>query len=538
MTPLPSAPRIILLATHLAAKTDIEGLAILAAQHTKVLRQDLLLRILLTCLPETLPPVKYVPLVQYLEDGNLEKGVQLRELDWSSVQDFTEDEATRKVRKLRLLPLAYENPPADVSQDPVSLFLIHRARRVDEAAGLLAQLPDLIVPFLDHAPCIRTWTVSVLLPLLRRNHEYYPNEPAIQTLSAFEQMNDHAAIDLLLSHTGVRNEDLLHVGRDLRGLIGPWLYNDARWTRSDEKGHSPGHSSSTTCIICPGWERVLEWITERASKSWKVAVKAIDQWDGPGDADLGGYASIWLDDEDLGYLEKRYARAALASAYLIPEASVESLIGVNSIITKIMALLDLDTCPTLQVASSLLAPFSDPNGKQLLFAKNATHMRNDLLAESNILTAPTETTTRLLHVLTLSAFILTKIGVPCTVRKAGELAFLQDEQEQRAEAAQYLHLLVSNGPKTDDKYWIRARNELLWLRDWGAEEVQDSRNVRIPGVLGQLKKEFLETECLKAFLSNTRKTFSPVLVKICCTETLRLLPREIHIRRCSREAPR
>ncbi|KAI2463989.1 secretory pathway Sec39 [Annulohypoxylon bovei var. microspora] len=504
MIALPSPSRIVLLAAHLAAKSDIQSLTTLAAQHTKVLRQDLLLRILLTCLPETLPPSQYVSFVQNIESGSLETDVKPGEVDWSSVQDITDDEAAKKVRKLRLLHLSRESAPKDNLNDPVSLFLVHRARRVDEEAGLLTQLPDLIVPFLDHAPCIRTWMVSVLLPLLRRNHEYYPHYPATQTLSAFDQMSDRAAVDLLLSQTGARQEDLAHVGRDLRGLIGPWLYNEARWVRSDENGSSLENGQPTAHIICPGWEHVLEWITAQASKSWRVAVRAIDEWDGPGDVDLGGYASMWLEDDEQEYLEQRYARAALASAYLIPEASVEALNGVNSIVTKIMALLGQDPCPTLQVASSLLPPFTDLAGEQLLCAKNATYMRNDLLSESNTLTTPRETSTQLLHILTLSAFILSKAGVPCTVRRAGELAFLQDEREQKIEATNFIRSLSNHGPKSDDKYWIRARNELLWLQDWGAEEVQSSSNVRVQGVFGQLQKEFLEIECLKAFLSNTR----------------------------------
>ncbi|KAI5854520.1 secretory pathway Sec39 [Durotheca rogersii] len=505
MVAFPSASHVVLLAVHFAAKSDVESLTSLAAQHCNVLRQDLLLRILLTCLPETLPTSQYVSLIRRIESGALETDGDSHGLDWSSVQDITDDEASRKVRKLRLLPLAWPNPPTGATEDPLSLFLIHRAYRVDGETGLLAQLPDLIVPFLDHAPCVRTWMVSVLLPLFRRNHVYYPHCPHVQALAAFDRMNDQAAVDLLLSQTGARQEDLSHVGRDLRGLIGPWLYNESRWKRGGEKrlpsGHDQVPSGETNC---PGWERVLEWITTQASKSWRVAVKAIDQWDGPADVDLGGYASMWLEDGEQEYLEQRYARAALASAYLVPEASVEALTGVNSIIAKIMALLDQDPCPTLQVASSLLPPSAGSIGEELLCAKNATYIRNDLLAESNILTTPNEASTRLLHTLALSAFILTKAEVPCTIRRAAELAFLQDKREQKSEAVKFIHSVCHKGPKSDDKYWIRARNELLWLRDWGAEEALGSPDARVPGVFGQLQKEFLETECLRAFLGSTR----------------------------------
>ncbi|EMR67420.1 putative secretory pathway protein sec39 protein [Eutypa lata UCREL1] len=472
MSALLSPPRLVLLAVHLATKSDIDSLTALASQHSTVLHKELLLRILLTCLPETLPSSEYVSLVERIESGQLEDGHESLEVDWSSVQDFTDEEAARKVRKLKLLRLAWKDAPEEALDDPVTLFLIHRAHRVDEEAGLLSQLPELIVPFLEHAPCIRTWMVSALLPLFRRNYEYYPNEPIAHTLSAFERLDDRTAASLLLSQTGVREEDI-------------------------------------------GW---LIKFSVRVGN--RVAVKAIEEWDGPSDVDWAEYGSMWLGDEEQGYLERRYARAVLAAAYLIPESSVEALSGVNSIITKVMSLLDQDPCPTLQVASSLLPPFVEFNDDHILCAKNTTYMRNDLLEESNPLTTPTEMTTRLLHTITLSAFILTKGGAPCTVRRAGELAFLQDEREQKAEASRFILALSNKGPKSDDKYWIRARNELLWLRDWGAEESWESTNVQAQGVFGQLNKEFLEVECLKAFLSNTRTNIADAGLGIRNTSTL------------------
>ncbi|TGJ84302.1 hypothetical protein E0Z10_g4449 [Xylaria hypoxylon] len=169
-----------------------------------------------------------------------------------------------------------------------------------------------------------------------------------------------------------------------------------------------------------------------------------------------------------------------------------------------MSLLDQDPCPTLQVASSLLSPFTESENETLISARSASLMRNHLLEDSNYLTTPNQTSTQLLHVLTLSAFILTKAGASCSVRRAGELAFLQDEREQKAEAIRLIRSLSAHGPKNDDKYWIRARNELLWLRDWGAEEAYGSPDIQVHGIFGRLKKGFLEIECLKAFLANTR----------------------------------
>lgn len=96
------------------------------------------------------------------------------------------------------------------------------------------------------------------------------------------------------------------VGRDLRGLIGPWMYGDSRlkWRKLRKT------SSSFDAVItpldevpvanerCARWEDVFHWITEQAQApaSWSTAVQAIDQWDGPGDVDLGGFedGTEWL----------------------------------------------------------------------------------------------------------------------------------------------------------------------------------------------------------------------------------------------------
>jgi hypothetical protein len=82
---------------------------------------------------------------------------------------------------------------------------------------------------------------------------------------------------------------------------------------------------------------------------------------------------------------------------------------------------------------------------------------------------------------------------------------LQDEREQKAEATKLIHILSNNGPKTDDKFWVKARNEILWLRDWGAEDGWSTDAVP-RGVFSQVKRDFLELEILKALLSNTRES--------------------------------
>ncbi len=506
MALLLSPAKLVLLAVQCAVNGNIDSLTTLAARHPAILRKDLVLRILLTYLPETLPSSHYVEFIQQLENATFPDTPD-REIDCSPVEGLAEDDAARKVRRLRLLPLASSEPQEEATDDPVTLFLLRRSYKVDEEAGLLDELPALLLPFLHHSPCIRTLLISTILPLIRRNCEYYPQEPISYTLHGFQQLPDRVAVNLLLSQTGAKETDLALVGRDLKGLVSPWLCEDKRWKRGKHSADSPEEFSSGggTDDLCPGWNEVRCWLTARAAKNWRVAVNAIQQWDGPVDADLGGWGVPDVIADHRDYLSGTYLQAALASAYLIPEASFEALDGAYSILAKVSHLYGLDPISPLASELAVLPPLAEQIPDELISAKNAAYMRNDLLSSSNPLTTVTEESAAFLQASILSAYIITKAGCPCTIRRAGELALLGDEREQKAEAAKLIHALSNNGTKTDDKFWLKARDEILWLRDWGTEDGWSSEGLP-RGVFSQVKRDFLEVEILRALLSNTRKS--------------------------------
>lgn len=503
-----------LLAVHLAVKADIDSLAFIAANHGSVLRKELLLRILLTYLPETLRSSDYVTLIENIERGDfLESSTtendQKHEIDTSPVESLTEEDAIKKVKKLRLLPLSpssSETAPSTTevaADDTTSLFLLRRSYKVDEEAGLLTELPALLSPFLDHSPAIRWLLVSTILPLLRRNCEYYPNEPIPYTLAGFQRLPDRTIASLLLSQTGAREEDYGLIGRDLKGMVGPWMLDGKRWNNGSQKSGTDGDENP-----CPGWNQVLRWLTSNASKNWRVAANAFDQWEGPQSVDLSGILGegegSQLSEEQRRHLDWTYAQAALASTYLISTASAEALEGAYAILNRAVVVTNQNPLPPLQNAVGLLAPLAEQVDGIVASPKNATYLRNDLLESSNILTWPTETSTAFCQALITSAFILTRAGAPCTLRRVGELALLQDEREHKAEALKLIHALANQGPKTDDKFWMKARDEIFWLRDWGAEDAWGATDSRPKGIFSQLNKEFLEVEFLKALLTNTR----------------------------------
>ena len=434
-------------------------------------------------------------------------------VDVTALEDLSEAAASKRVRKLHLLPLLWPSAPADAPIDPLTQFLIHRSLRIDEITGLITQIPDLIVPFLQHSTYLRTWTISTVLPLLRLNYEYHPQDGATMSVAAFESLDDRTGITTLLSRTG--EVDDTTVGRDLRGLVGPWMYGDTRLKRRRLERNSSFLSAQNVEPLddtrnpdinekYASWEEVFNWVTEKATDSWKTAVQAVEQWDGPGDVDLGGYedGTEWLHESDQQYLERRYARAALACAYLIPDDSADALLGIRGILGRIHALLDCDPLPTLEVAGALLSPV--PGVESLLSPTNSRFLRGGLLEEENVLTAPNESSLKLLHALLVSAFLIRRAGLRISIRRVGLLVLLKDERDQKYEFEQLVQAIISKGPQSDDRYWVRARNELLWLRNWGAEESAEGVSSG-KGVFGKLSKESIEVALLRGLLSNNRK---------------------------------
>jgi len=513
-----SPAKAILLAVHLASNSDISNLRTLISQNRKALRTEIVLRILLSHLPECVDPSEYVPLVQELIDGET-RDIEELPVDASILSEITENEASKRVKRLHLLPVTWPNSPADGPDDLLARFLIHRSMRIDQYTGLIDQIPKLISPFIPGSNELRAWMITTVLPLLRLSYEYHPNEHIMTTLGTFERMSDEEGLALLLSGTGKSNSasdgrdaSKNNVGRDLRGLVGPWMYGDTRSKRRKLRKESNLNGQITLAQEetpdskgkYAGWEEVFKWVTSQARTSWKTAVQLIEQWDGPGDVDLGGYedGTEILDDYDQQYLEQRYARSALASAYLIPDISLEALLGINSILTRLILLLDIEKLPTLEAAGALLTPVMHLGN--VLSTKNGIFLRNSYMEEDNVLTWPSEESLRLLHALLVSAYLFTKEGTGITIKRAAELTLLQQEFEQREEFKRLLLVHNSRGPKGDDRYWARTRNEILWLRNWGAEDLPGNVAVNGRGIFGRLSKEEIEVSLLKTLLSNNR----------------------------------
>ena len=503
-----SDARAILLATHLCANGNLSGLQRLRAHFPSILSVDLVLRIILTFLPESTEPAIYTPLLLSLRDGSPPPS-EGEDPDISSVTDIPDAVARKQVRTLRLFPLSSgETVVEDIPTDSLTQFLIHRAYRIDTETGLQPLIIELLQPFVQHSDFLRTWLISTLLPLLRFNYEYNPEKGEAISLEILESLDSGTAVNTLLSRTERHNEGG-DVGRDLRGLVGPWMYGSGRSKRRKLDGEarrnsisrSPGQTNSSE-VNDLGWQDVNEWLLSTSLKYFALAVEAIDQWDGPQDVDLGGYGdlNVTISTDDQRKLEEQYGQAGLSAIYATTEASVEVLNGSCRILSRIAKLMSIEGNSSLGVDDSQL-PNLSINIEHISNTSKASILQNSLMVPSNPLTYPNQLSVTFLDALLVSTRTLYELGHLLSCRAAAEICLFSSDEAQLFQIRDVVGTLATEPRHGRD--WRKCRLQLLWLRTW--QEKPDQKQPAGHGIFWRVSRTVLEMEILKAMLTARRK---------------------------------
>ncbi|CAI7678319.1 unnamed protein product [Penicillium discolor] len=496
----------ILLATQLCVGGNVADLPILQARFPHCFPLERLLRIILTFLPESTEPSQYTPVLQELANSsNLPSD---RPIDTSAVQDLSESLARKGVRKLHLRPLQRPDEEDEIaSADPLTKFLIHRAHLIDSETALQPLILELITPFYENSPIIRTWLISSLLPLLRLNYEFYAHRDETISLEILESMDDQTAVNILLSlmSSEESNMDLVN---NLRGLIGPWLYggNRSKRRRLNEAAQQSSvsfieGSEKPQATELAGWEHVNEWLLSRSLVDRDSVVSAYTHWDGPLDVDLGGYdnAGTQLSEEQARDLQVRYGQSGLAVVYAHADSSMAVLEGSFQVLTRVAKLLDLEDSSYLTSDSELPSVHYDTESTSS--TSRASLLQNALLRPTNPLTKPSPPSISFLSALLLSLRILTELGhlVPCRV--AANMCLHSTEEMQLAELKNVVNSTVKHPNVNQD--WSMVRQRLLWLRDWQAEQSDNAWDEPSPyhGLFWRIPRDTVETEILKALLA-------------------------------------
>ncbi|KAI5294665.1 hypothetical protein KEM52_003501 [Ascosphaera acerosa] len=476
-----SAAHLVLVAVQRCLAGDASALPRLRALAPDVLSPALCLRIILTFLPETVPPAQYAPVVRLLiagdggDDGVDEAagGDGAIDID-ASIAGLSVAAATSRVNRLRLRPLA---PPAlrrdtakldglDSAARPLMLFLVHRAHRIDSETGLQTYLPDLLGPFLATSAVLRRWTVSRVLPLLRTNYEYAAQcSTGPLSLEVIDSFDAATATNFFLAaspSSGLTTTDgQALVGRDIRGLVGPWMYG----LRPDD-GVSDADAGAGAAALVRGWHEVNEWLVSTSRTDFALAAAAVEQWGGPSDVDYGGYldvGEVGMPDGVADRLRENYARAAIACVYSTDEVGPEALAASCQILARLASLTGHDETLQLQHSCSALSEISFEGASWPSVARPQL-LQRALLHETNPLTAPTLQALTLLDALIISARTLHDLGKDMTVRECAELCLVADQSQQETEFRAVMELLRSRPRKHRD--WAAARVAMRWLSRW------------------------------------------------------------------------
>ncbi|KAL9597690.1 MAG: hypothetical protein Q9179_004176 [Wetmoreana sp. 5 TL-2023] len=527
--------RIILEAVRLASSTEVPSLQQLIAREPETLQPELVLRILLTYLPESTEPAQYISLLQQLALGAVHEPSQPPLRYVQPGKELSDAEALHQVRNIHLLPIAEGQDAQAGCTDQLSLFLLHRARRIDAETGLIPEVQQLLEPFVDRDSYLRTWLISNLLPLRRLDYEYYPQNDDVSTLEAFEKLEGRPAIDALLSRSyraGVPEKP--QIARDIRGIVGPWIYGGN--SRKRRKMYHDQRRSSLTAPKLPeqstgppedevvaGWSDVNEWVLDFATRDFIEAADTIEQWDGPSDVDYDGYGDIEELDDDLSRgLAKQYARTGLAAIYAVTETSHYILEKSHGVLKKLARQSDLSGPLELDdlQASSVL----DLSQDYLDQLTEVYLLHNALLRLDNPLTCPEQASLSFTSLILSSCLLCQKLARPRNSRNLATMALFGRREEHMEELRKTLQKVPFR--TREENAWAEVRQWVLWLRDWQYQADDNASHDREGslGVFCKIKRVDVEIELLRAFL---RASCYSLAVNVYCTSGGHPIPDDI-----------
>ena len=491
-----SQAAIILEAVKSCIESDIIRLRALVALNEEILGFELVLRIILTYLPESVEAAVYVP---FLRDLVLRDLTALDDEGQTSIvnTEINEYEARSRVQNLQLLPLQLPTILKAEEADTFTKFLIIRAYRIEEETGSLLLVQQLVEPFLSHSNTIRSWAVSTLLPLLRLNYDYYSRDLSLDT---FQRLHGVSALDELLEGASSTNEVW---GRDLRGVVGPWMQGEISQKRrklNDETAVNVVYNEEEDITPLTCWDYVNNWVQARAEGDLKAVVSLFEQWGGPQDADFGG----WLDDDDradkpgIEQGRQNYVQTGFSTIYTAPDSSMVALDSIQAILIRATQFENLPRPPDPRSAMSSVVEIS-PSMEFIASLVPSQILSQSVRNPSNALTRPSENAVQLASFLLASAHLTHDLGQPMSLKNVLSLCLFSTASDQKL----YLRKILSNtGSKhVDDSGWVARRGKLLWLRNNSASAQSNDKAI---GLLSKVTLSDLEGQILKAMITTSR----------------------------------
>ena len=380
----------------------------------------------------------------------------------------------------------------DNAEDCFTSFLIARAHQLDASSNDLDAVLQLVEPFTDTGTSLRDWLVSTLLPLLRLQYEYYPETQQRLALRDVEGFEGATGVNALLQNAiGLHSK--AEIGRDLRSVVAPWIYGGSRVKRRRLHAEIPGTDYGRGSA---DWQDVNEWLLSTSTSDFSLATRAITEWDGPTDVDLGGYQGFQNDGQMEG-MQLRYSQAALAVIYASQPSS-------RSLLSDAWRILELAALRAKLKPPNKNNPLPEIHSFPVTFtpASKAALLHNALLRSDNELTTSSEYTIAFLEGILASLGILRSFKSDLQVKQAAELCLFTTEEQQERELNRILQQILHM--TTGETDWRSVRDQLLWLHRWTCDidpfqstEYGATRHA----LLGRVRTAKLETQILNAVLT-------------------------------------
>lgn len=259
--------------------------------------------------------------------------------------------------------------------------------------------------------------------------------------------------------------------------------------------------SEAVADLCPLPFRLVS----HAALDLGLVARAIDDWDGPRDIDLGGVERqgiSYMDEELEKKLELQYAQAAFASCY-VAEADTEATVQeAHSILARLAELLDFIPPPDLATSVDALPKIERHTTKLDDDSHTVADLLPDaLLKQEHPLTTPRIETFMLLQMMVYSAYQFSGLQHPLSLVNVAKLHFYATRDEQVTVLRKILRGLSRSGASKNEAQWLADRAKLVWLWNWGIE-------ADAAGVLNKISQADFEEEMLKVFTETSCKLFT------------------------------
>ena len=186
----------------------------------------------------------------------------------------------------------------------------------------------------------------------------------------------------------------------------------------------------------------------------------------------------------------------------------------HRILRNVVTRLKLPSIGSLEAAAGRLAPVPDLSEDGKPVREHIEELLSLLKNDGHDFSAPTQAAVDLLQALITSSYLLLKAGAHTSIEKTGSMLYNQPESYQHTVLKEYLNKLGGSAG-ADDKLWISARKEVLWLHDWGKPPFLEGATAQKGrGVLGQIRRDTVEREILTALLTHGRKLILFVVLHI------------------------